>query len=88
MPMPAPSPSPAALPASPGLFAAASIPRAALKAMYLCMSPIAPMPARSSIIFCTSSGGVMAPIRKSTSSRPYLPKSSATRPLSPPASSS
>jgi hypothetical protein len=33
MPMPAPRPRPAALPASPGLVAAASIPRAALKAM-------------------------------------------------------
>ncbi len=88
MPIPAPRPRLAAPPPSPGFWAAASIPRAALKAMYCCMLPMAPMPARSSIIFWTSSGGVIAPIRKSTSSMPYLPKSSATRPLRPPESSS
>ena len=46
------------------------------------------MPLRSSIIFCTSSGGVIAPMKRSTSSMPYLVKSSCTRAFSPIASSS
>ncbi len=33
---------------------------------------------RASIAFCTSSGGVMALMKKSTSSSPYLANSSAT----------
>ena len=41
-------------------------------------SPIAPIALRWSIAFCTSSGGVIALMKKSTSSMPYLPNSSAT----------
>ena len=39
------------------------------------MSPIAPIELRASIAFCTSSGGVIALMKNSTSSRPYLPNS-------------
>ena len=40
--------------------------------MYAFRSPIAPIELRASIAFCTSSGGVIALMKKSTSSRPYL----------------
>ena len=46
------------------------------------------MPARSSISFWTSSGGVIELMKKSVISRPYLAKSSATRALSAAPSSS
>ena len=41
-------------------------------------SPTAPIELRASMACCTSSGGVMALMKKSTSSRPYLLKSAAT----------
>ena len=41
-------------------------------------SPTAPIELRASMAFCTSSGGVIALTKKSTSSRPYLSNSSLT----------
>ena len=61
---------------------------AALNWKYLSMPPTASMPERSSMRFCTSSGGVMAFTTKSTICRPYCAKSSLMRALRPAPSSS
>ena len=80
MPNPAPMPIPMApgpVPASPP-SAILAILLAAWYIVKACKSPTAPMLLRASMARCTSSGGVMALMKKSTSSRPYLPNSSLT----------
>ena len=91
MPKPAPMPmpmAPPAMPPPPPCSASLVMLLAAWNFMKAFRSPTAPIALRASMAFCTSSGGVMALMKKSTSSRPYLANSSATFARVPAATSS
>ena len=88
IPMPiAPAPIPPPAPPPPCSASLAML-LAAWNFMKAFRSPTAPIALRASIAFCTSSGGVMALMKKSTNSRPYLENSSDTFARVPEATSS